>query len=169
MVACGVQVYIEKHRGKAQAFKTIGRGFAPRQRFVFFTRRRRRRLSIYQSYYGREEINNNMSEWCRGKAPAFKTIGRGFAPRQSLSFSHVDVGDAFQFINHIMAERRRDTAGRSGVGVRRWRSKPQVVGSRPVSALSFSHVDVGDAFHFINHISAVGLPPALCLFHTSTC
>ena len=84
----------------------------------------------------------------------------------ALSFSHVDVGDAFQFIDHIMAERRRDTAGRSGVGVRRWRSKPQVVGSRPVSTLSFSHVDVGDAFHFIIHISAVCLPPALSLLHT---
>ena len=42
----------------------------------------------------------------------------------ALSFSHVDVGDAFQFINHIMAERRRNTAGRSVVGVGRWRSKP---------------------------------------------
>ena len=63
-------------------------------------------------------------EWCSGGALAFKTIGRGFAPRQSLSFSHVDVGDAFQFINHIMAERRRNTTGRSGVVVVRWRSKP---------------------------------------------
>ena len=61
--------------GRAQAFKTIGRGFAPRQRFVFFTRRRRRRLSIYQSYYGREEINNSRSEWRSGKALAFKTTG----------------------------------------------------------------------------------------------
>ena len=42
-------------RGKALAFKTIGRGFAPRQPFLFFTRRRRRRVSIYKSYYGREE------------------------------------------------------------------------------------------------------------------
>ena len=79
--------------------------------------RRRRRVSIYQSYYGREEAKYR-SEWGRGKALAFqfikasKTIGRGFAPRQSLSFSHVDVGDAFQFINHIMAEGRRNTAGR---------------------------------------------------------
>ena len=45
------------------------------------------------------------SEWGRGKALACNTIGRGFAPRQNLSFSHVDVGDAFQFINHISAER----------------------------------------------------------------
>ena len=36
---------------KALAFKPTGRGFAPRQRFVFFTRRGRRRVSIYQSYY----------------------------------------------------------------------------------------------------------------------
>ena len=36
-------------------------------------------------------------------------IGRGFAPRQSLSFSHVDVGDAFQIINHISANPYRPT------------------------------------------------------------
>ena len=35
------------------------------------------------------------------KALAFRPTGRGFAPRQSLSFSHGDVGDGFQFINHI--------------------------------------------------------------------
>ena len=46
-----------------------------------------------------------------------------------FSFSDIDVGDAFQFINQV-----------SGV-------------SPPASALSFSHVDVGDAFHFINHIA----------------
>ena len=34
----------------------------------------------------------NRSEWGRGKAMSFKTIGRGFVPRQSLSFSHGDVG-----------------------------------------------------------------------------
>ena len=61
-------------RGKAQAFKAIGRGFTPRQRFVFFTRRRRRRVSIYQSYIG------------------------GLPPASALSFSHVYVGNAFQFI-----------------------------------------------------------------------
>ena len=53
-------------RPVAQAFKTIGRGFTPRQPFVFFTRRRRRRVSIYQSYYRREETKYNRSEWCRG-------------------------------------------------------------------------------------------------------
>ena len=49
---------------------------------------------------------------------------KGFESHQSLSFSDVDVGDAFQIINHIMAERRRNTTGRSGVVVGRWHSKP---------------------------------------------
>ena len=40
----------------------------------------------------------------------------GSRPVSPLSFSHVDVGDAFQFINHIIAERRQNTTGRSGVG-----------------------------------------------------
>ena len=97
----------EQCSGRALAFKTIGRGFAPRQRFVFFRRRRRRRLSIYKSYYGREETKYNRSEWCSGRALAFKTIGRGFVPRQRFAFSHVDVGDAFQFINNISANPNR--------------------------------------------------------------
>ena len=63
--------------GRALALKTIGRGFMPRQPFLFFTRRRRLRVSLYQSYIG------------------------GLPPVSTLSFSHVDVGDAFQFINHI--------------------------------------------------------------------
>ena len=50
----------------------------------------RQRVSIYQSYIG------------------------GLPPASALSFSHVDVGDAFQIINHLMAERRRNTTGRSG-------------------------------------------------------
>ena len=54
---------------------------------------RRRRVSNYKSYHRREEIKYNRSEWCRGKALAFKSIGRGFAPRQHVFFS--DVGDAF--------------------------------------------------------------------------
>ena len=39
------------------------------------------------------------SEWCRGKALAFKTIGRGPASVFSIS----DVGDVFQFqfINQV--------------------------------------------------------------------
>ena len=45
----------------------------------FFTRRRRRLVSIHQSYIG------------------------GLPPASALSFSDVDVGDAFQFINHISA------------------------------------------------------------------
>ena len=53
-------------RGKALAFKTIGRGFAPRQRFVSFRRRRRRRVSINQSYIS------------------------GLPPASALSFSHVE-------------------------------------------------------------------------------
>ena len=88
------------------------------------------------------------------KALAFKPTGRGFAPRQSLSFSHVDVGDAFQFINHIMAERGRNTAGRSGVGDKALAFKPTGRGFAPRQSLSFSHVDVGDAFQFMNHIMA---------------
>ena len=56
----------------------------------------------------------------------------------ALSFSHVDVGEAFQSINHIIAEKDQQV----GVvyGIRRWRSKPQVVGSRPATALSFSFI-----------------------------
>ena len=30
---------------------------------------------------------------------------KGFESRQSLSFSHIDVGDAFQFINDHIAQR----------------------------------------------------------------
>ena len=56
------------------------------------------------------------------------------------------------------------STGRSGVGVGRWRSKPYVVGSRPASPFSFSHVDVGDAFQFINHISANPYRPAVLSF-----
>ena len=69
----------------------------------------------------------------------------GLPSASALSFSHVDVGDAFQFINHI--SHGGDINTRS-----EW--------------LFFSHIDVGDAFQFINHISAVCLPPVLCLFHT---
>ena len=80
--------------GKVLAFKTIGRGFAPCPRFVFFTLTRRRHFYNYQSHLG-------------------------FDSRQSLSFSHVDVGDAFKFITDIS---QRRTNRRSGVGVRRLRS-----------------------------------------------
>ena len=62
--------------------------------------------------------------------------------------------DLLVHIHYIIEERRRNTTGRSGVLVGRWRSNPQVVGSRLASALSFSHVDVGDAFQFINYVMA---------------
>ena len=48
--------------------------------------------------------------------------------------------DLLVHIHYIIEERRRNTSGRSGVLVGRWRSNPQVVGSRLDSALSFSHV-----------------------------
>ena len=49
----------------------------------------------------------------------------------ALSFSDVDVGDAFPFINHIMAERRRNTTGRSGVGDKALAFKPTGRGFAP--------------------------------------
>ena len=51
----------------------IGRGFAPRTRT---------HVKKTKSYYGREETKYNRSEWCRGRALTFKTIGHGVAPRQ---------------------------------------------------------------------------------------
>ena len=72
-------------------------------------------LLVYTLYYRREETKYNRSEWCSGRALAFKPTGRGFAPRQSLSFSHVDVSIYQSYIS----------------------------GLPPASALSFSHVDVG--------------------------
>ena len=72
-------------------------------------------LLVYTLYYRREETKYNRSEWCSGRALAFKPTGRGFAPRQSLSFSHVDVSIYQSYIG----------------------------GLPPASALSFSHVDVG--------------------------
>ena len=94
---------------------------------------------------------------------------RGANPRpMALNASALPLphSDLLVHIHYIIEDRRRNISGRSGVVVGRWRSKPQVAGSRLDSALSFSHVDVGDAFQFINHISAVCLQPALCFFHT---
>ena len=58
---------------KALAFKPTGRGFAPRQRFVFFTRRRRRRVRLLAAAY---DLTLRL----------IKTIGCGFAPRQRFLF-----------------------------------------------------------------------------------
>ena len=75
-------------------------------------------MTYDKSYHHREEIKYNRSEWCSGRAMAFKTIGRGFAPRQSFLFF----------------ERRRR------------RLVPIYIsyfgGLPPASAFSFSHVDV---------------------------
>ena len=51
---------------------------APRQRFVFFPRRRTRRRVKY----------------------TFRSTDRRFAP-DSFSFSDIDIGEAFQFIIHM--------------------------------------------------------------------
>ena len=53
-------------------------GSRPATALSFSFIRRRRRVSIYQSYIG------------------------GWPPASALSFSDVDVGDACQFINHIL-------------------------------------------------------------------
>ena len=71
----------------------------------------------------------------------------------ALSFSHVDVGDAFQFINHIIAERRKIQQVGALCLFHTSIYQSFIGGLPPASALSFSHVDVGDAFQFINHIS----------------
>ena len=69
----------------------------------------------------------NRSEWRRGKSLEFKTRDRGFASpqqrRRRVQFIILQM-NSFQFINHIMAERRRNTTGRSGVVVGRWCSQP---------------------------------------------
>ena len=57
------------------------------QRFLYFSFiRRRRRFLIYKSYYGREETKYNRSEWCSGRALAFKTTGRWFDSRHPFLF-----------------------------------------------------------------------------------
>ena len=86
----------------------------------------RRRVSIYKSYSPerRQEtagVQNNRS-WVRASPACF--------------FSHIDVGNAFQFISHISAV------------------------CLPLALSLFSHVDVGDAFQVINQISGVRLLPA---------
>ena len=53
----------------------------------------------YTLYYRREETKYNRSEWCTGSA---------------LSFSHIDVGAAFQFINHMSRSKERQSGVASG-------------------------------------------------------
>ena len=65
----------------------VGPGFAPRQPFLFFKRFINHiPVVTYNSYYRREEIKYNRSGWCSGRALTFKTLGRGFAPRQHFLF-----------------------------------------------------------------------------------
>ena len=45
----------------------------------------------------------------------------------------------------MLWQEREEASGRSGVGVTRWHSNAEIGGSTPASALSFLHVDVGDA------------------------
>ena len=61
----------------------------------------RDRRSIHKSYYRREDKEAAGRSGVVAGRWRSKPIGRGFAPRQSLSFSHVDVGDAFQFIGGL--------------------------------------------------------------------
>ena len=65
---------------------------------------------------------SNRSEWRRGKSLEFKTRDRGFASpqqhRRRVQFIILQT-NSFQFINHIIAEMRQNTPGRSGVVVGR--------------------------------------------------
>ena len=185
--------------------------------FSFSYIRRRRHVSIYQSYYRREEENTTGWGGWGGDVQNHRSWVR--APQVLCLFPSSDVGDAFQFINHISIyqsytsvfsiseegevlllaawydlrgfvglclasafsfsyiRRRRhvsiyqsyyrreeeNTTGWGGWGGdvqnhRSWVRAPQVLCLFPSS-------DVGDAFQFINHISAVCLQPAL---YTST-
>ena len=76
----------EWRRGKSLEFKTRDRGFASPQQRTQAYNFTDEFVSIYKSYYRREEIKYNRSEWCSGRALAFKTIGCGFAPRQRFVF-----------------------------------------------------------------------------------
>ena len=68
--------------GRALAFKTTGRGFAPRQRFLFFTRRLDKVFKLINQISQRGDMKHQVR-----KLLAFKTIGL---------FPSSDVGDAFQ-------------------------------------------------------------------------
>ena len=86
--------------------------------------------------------------------PAVSCLLSVISDIQLKRVAYIYVGDAFQFINHI-PERRQNTTGRSGVGVRRLILKSEIRGWSPASTLSLSHIDVGDAFQIINQISTV--------------
>ena len=92
----------------------------------------RGRVSIYQSYYRREETKYNRSEWCSGRALAFKTIGRGFAPGNCFVFftrprrRRVSIYQSYRSplcmiykLKRVASFNHQKTTGRSGVGVRR--------------------------------------------------
>ena len=70
--------------GKALAFKTVGRGFAP-PRVVFFMHRRRRRLSIYKSYIA-EKRDETTGMSGVGVTLAFKCRDRRVDSRQCFFF-----------------------------------------------------------------------------------
>ena len=86
-------------RGKALEFKTRDRWFTSRHRFVFCT----------QNTTGQSRV--------RGKALAFNTIGRGIAPRQRFLIFTRGHRRRVSIYKSDSAERRQETAGRSGVGV----------------------------------------------------
>ena len=67
-----------------------------------------------------------------------------------VSSLDLDSDVSFLFIC-VFAENRQETAGRSGVWVRRLKLKAEISGPTPASPFSFS--DEGDAFQIINHIS----------------
>ena len=78
-------------------------------------------IPAYNSYYHREEIKKyNRSEWCSGRALAFKTIGRGFASRNCF-FSQVHI-------EHILVNVKKDKT---------WNLKTEVDGSSPARVFFF--------------------------------
>ena len=92
---------------------------------------------IYETHRLRRRVKKRKS-W-RGANP--RPVGLNAS---AFPLPHSDLQCFVKFINNIMAERIQN----SGVGERRWRSNPQVAGSRPASSFSFSDI-------FINHIPVV--------------
>ena len=118
--------------------------FASRQRFVFFTHRRRRCISIYKSYITeRRQVATGRS----GVGVEFTTRDRRFASHQRFVFFTHRRRRRVSIYKSYVAERRQVTTGRSGVVVRQLNSKPESGGSPPASALPFSHIDVGVSIH----------------------